>query len=137
MRDVNIIDFRKSMAKELESLPFRIVKRSKVLAVVNPEDKTDELQTLNKELEVKQALIEKLQKENANLAREKHSDAKPKAESLNIEIKTDWGDLRERLGHPRVMPDGTVLDRRNEDYRYSQEAKVAAQDKKYMKSVSG
>jgi len=137
MRDVNIIDFRNSMTKELESLPFRIVKRTRVIAVVNSEDKADELQTLNKELEEKQAVIEKLQKENANLAREKHSDAKPKAESLNIEIKTDWGDLRDRLGYPRVMPDGTVLDRRNEDYRYSQEAKVAAQDKKYMKSVSG
>jgi len=133
MRDVNIIDFRNSMTKELESLPFRIVKRTRVIAVVNSEDKTDELQTLNKELEEKQAVIEKLQKENANLARGKHTGGKSVGESLNIEVKTDWGDLRERLGYPRVMPEGTVIDRFSKDYKYSQEAKEASQDKEYMK----
>lgn len=121
MRNVNIIDFRNNMTKELESLPFRIVKRTKVLAVIMAEDKTDEVQSLNIELEKKQALIEKLEIENANLVRGKHFKGKPESESLNIEVKTDWGDLRERLGYPR--PAGVEIDKSSGmDDRYKRPA---------------
>jgi len=47
-----------------------------------------------------------------------------------------YGDLRERLGYPRVMPEGTVIDRVSKDYKYSQEAKEASQDKEYIKRAN-
>ena len=44
-----------------------------------------------------------------------------------------YGDLRERLGYPRVFPVGFEIDRVSKEYRYSQEAKEASQDKEYMR----
>uniref|UniRef100_A0A6M3IG01 Uncharacterized protein n=1 Tax=viral metagenome TaxID=1070528 RepID=A0A6M3IG01_9ZZZZ len=44
-----------------------------------------------------------------------------------------YGDLREKLGYPRVFPADFEFDWVAEDYKYSQEAKEASQDKEYMK----
>jgi len=47
-----------------------------------------------------------------------------------------YGDLREKLGYPRVFPAGFEFDWVAEDYKYSQEAKEDSQDKEYMKKAS-